>query len=115
VVANLPWGKNSVLYINGNERILRSVRSQIQVGTPCAFITRPSSSNAGDDDKSPSFLFESTGFDVLGQSFVPQREFSLPRGNKKKRKKGWIDDDDDDGGGGSRSQNQCVITIALAI
>jgi hypothetical protein len=114
VVGNLPWGKNSVLYINENERILRSVRSQIQVGTPCAFITRPSP-NAGDNDKTTSFLFESTGFDVLGQSFVPQRDFSLPSGNKKKKKKGWIDNDDDDGGDGSRSQNQCVITIALAI
>ena len=115
VVANLPWGKNSVLYINENERILRSVRSQIQVGTPCAFITRPSP-NAEDNDTTASFLFESTGFDVLGQSFVPQRDFSLPSGNKRKKKKGWVDGDDDGGGGdGSRSQNQCVITIALAI
>ena len=114
-MANLPWGKNSVLYINENERILRSVRSQIEVGTPCAFITRPSP-NAGDNDKTTSFLFESTGFDVLGQSFVPQRDFSLPSSNKRKKKKGWVDDDDDDDGGdGSRSQNQCVITIALAI
>jgi len=112
VVANLPWGKNSVLYIDENERILCSVRSQIQVGTPCAFVTR--SSNAG-DDKSQTHLFQTTGFHVLGQSFVPQRDFLLPSGGKRKRKKDQIGKSKDEGYLiTSSSQNQCVITIAMA-
>jgi len=112
VVANLPWGKNSVLYIDENERILCSVRSQIQVGTPCAFVTR--SSNA-DDNKSPTHLFETNGFHILGQSFVPQRDFLLPSGGKRKRKKDQIGKSKKEGYLiTSHSQNQCVITIAMA-
>lgn len=103
-------GRNSILYIDENERILRSVRSQIQTGTPCAFITRPSNSG---EDKGPSLLFESTGFDVLGQAFVPQRDFLLPAG-KKKRKKPQTKNSDNGDSDSSRKQNQCVITIAQA-
>ena len=76
-------GRNSVLYVDENERILRSIRSQIQMDTPCAFITRPS--NAG-EDQGPSQLFDATGFDVLGQAFVPQRDFLLPKAKKKRKK-----------------------------
>ena len=106
VVANLPWGRNSILYVDENERILRSVRSQIETGTPCAFITRPSNSG---EDQGPSLLFESTGFDVLGQAFVPQRDFLLPVGKKKSKKSNTQDSDSD-----TRKKNQCVVTIALA-
>ena len=110
---NLPYllqGRNSILYSNENERILRSVRSQIETGTPCAFVTRPSNSG---EDKGPSLLFESTGFDVLGQAFVPQREFLLPAG-KKKGKKPQNKNSDNGDSDSSRTQNQCVITIARA-
>lgn len=103
-------GRNSVLYIDENERILRSVRSQIKIGTPCAFITRPSNSG---ENKGPSLLFESTGFDVLGQAFVPQRDFLLPLG-KKKRKKTSTENSDDGDSASARNQNQCVVTIARA-
>ena len=89
---------------------MRSVRSQIQTGTPCAFITRPSNSG---EDGGPSLLFESTGFDVVGQSFVPQRDFLLPAG-KKKRKKQTENSDVDGDTSSARNQNQCVVTIALA-
>mmetsp|Transcript_4330 Transcript_4330/g.9349 ORF Transcript_4330/g.9349 Transcript_4330/m.9349 type:complete len:504 (+) Transcript_4330:111-1622(+) len=106
VVANLPWGRNSILYVDENKRILLSVRSQIQVGTPCVFITRPSDSG---DDKGPLLLFESAGFNVLEQAFVPQRDFLLPTSKKKKKNPriGNIDNDRD-------KQNQCVITVVLA-
>ncbi len=106
VVANLPWGRNSVLYVDENERILRSVRSQIKTNTPCAFITRPSNSG---EDKGPLLLFESTGFVVLGQAFVPQRDFLLPVGKKISKKSTNQDSDSD-----ARKKNQCVVTIALA-
>merc|ERR1712194_273299 len=105
-----PWGRNSILYIEENERILRSIRSQIHRGTPCAFITRPSDS---EEDKGPSLLFESTGFHVLGQAFVPQRNFLLPPG-KKQRKKLSSKNSRNKSSGFSRKQNQCVVTIARA-
>jgi len=107
VVANLPWGRNSILYVDENKRILRSVRSQIIAGTPCAFITRPSDSG---EDKAPSLLFESTGFDVLGQAFVPQRDFLLPISKKTRKKNPGAQNSDTD----RDKQNQCVITIAKA-
>ena len=105
ITHHLRQGRNSVLYRDEIQRILGSVRSQIEVGTPCAFITRPSDSGK---DKGPSFLFESTGFDVLGQAFVPQRNFLLPA-SKKKKNSGI-------GNSGSTkdNRNQCVITVALA-
>ena len=108
--AHHPQGRNSISYIDENERILRSVRSQIEIGTPCAFITRPS--NAG-EDKGPSLLFTSTGFDVLGQAFVPQRDFVLPIG-KKKRKKPQTENSKNQDPGSARKQNQCVVTITRA-
>lgn len=110
VVANLPWGRNSVLYIDENARILCSIRAQIKTGTPCAFITRPSNS---DEDKGPSSLFESTGFDILGQAFVPQRDFLLPKG-KKNRKKPTTENSHNEDSGPTRKHDQCVITIARA-
>ena len=97
-------GRNSILYVDENKRILLSVRSQIQVGTPCVFITRPSDSG---NDKGPLLLFESAGFNVLGQAFVPQRDFLLPTSKKKNPRIGNIDNDRD-------KQNQCVITVVLA-
>lgn len=104
-------GRNSVLYVNENERILQSVRSQIKTGTPCAFITRPSNSG---EDKGPLLLFESTGFDVLGQAFVPQRDFLLPVGKKKSKKSQIENSTTQDSDSDARKKNQCVVTIALA-
>ena len=98
VVANLPWGQNSIEYINENRLILENVRSRIQAGIPCAIITRDDSIQ----------LLESRGFDVLGQAFVPQREFVLPKG--KKRKKKHFDNDKEEHQ--DSRNNICVITIA---
>lgn len=97
-----------MLYVDENKRILRSVRSQIKAGTPCAFITRPS-----EKDEGPLSLFESNGFEILGQAFVPQRDFRLPA-SKKKRKKKTKTDDDEVGSTPAWNQNQYVITVAQA-
>jgi tRNA G10 N-methylase Trm11 len=96
VVANLPWGVNSVEYLQENDRILRSVRARISTGIPCAFVTR-------DPDIT---LFTGAGFEVLGQAHVPQRDFSLPKGKKKRQS-----DDEVERNG----RNRCVITIARSI
>jgi SAM-dependent methyltransferase len=94
VVANLPWGINTMDYLNQNENILRSVRARVGKNTPCAFVTRNPDSD----------LFTKTGYQVLGQAHVPQRDFVLPKGKKKK------DTKDVERNG----RNQCVITIAQA-
>jgi tRNA G10 N-methylase Trm11 len=95
VVANLPWGINSKDLLDQNQRILRSVRSRIEPGTPCAFVTRESDLD----------LFNNTGYRVLGQAHVPQRDFSLPKGTKKQHANEL----------GRNGRNQCVVTIARAI
>lgn len=95
VVANLPWGINSRDYLNQNDQILRTIRSGIEAETPCAFVTR--NSDLG--------LFNSTNYEILGQAHVPQRDFVLPKGDKKKNSK-ELD---------RNGRNHCVVTIARAI
>eukprot|EP00980_Cylindrotheca_fusiformis_P010460 scaffold2322_cov135-Cylindrotheca_fusiformis.AAC.19 len=95
VVANLPWGVNSKDFLDQNKEILRSVRSRIEPGTPCAFVTR--TSDLG--------LFNSVQYRILGQAHVPQRDFALPRGRKKQNTK-ELD---------RNGRNKCVVTIARAV
>jgi hypothetical protein len=38
VIANLPWGKNTINYSGLNLLILQKVRSILKIGCPCAFI-----------------------------------------------------------------------------
>lgn len=104
VTANLPWGRNSVEYVDGNSRILQSIRRRIADGTPCAFVTRPSTLSSG---SASSSLFEQAGFEILGQAFVPQRDFGLPTSKKKPR--GW-----DKGDAATQQKQQCLVTIAIA-
>ena len=92
VVANLPWGVNSIEYLEENWRILDAVRSRISTAIPCAFVTRDPSLD----------LFRDTGFEVVGQAYVPQREFTLPKG-KKKRDSVEIE---------RNNRNRCVVTFA---
>ena len=96
VCANLPWGQNTVIIDNDeNRRILQSVRQRIPVGIPCAFITRGSLVDDDDDDDDDRFdertrLFRSCGYEVLGQVSIPPRGVNLTRLSKKehaKRKK----------------------------
>ena len=96
VCANLPWGQNTVIIDNDeNRRILQSVRQRIPVGIPCAFITRGSLEDDDDDDDDDPLddgtqLFRSCGYEVLGQVSIPPRGVNLTRLSKKehaKRKK----------------------------
>ena len=95
VIANLPWGVNSVDYVDQNASILKSVRNRVDSKTPCAFVTR-----GGDLD-----LFVSSGFKVFGQAHVPQRGFQLPKGSKKKKDAKGLE---------RNGRNHCVVTIAMA-
>lgn len=94
VVANLPWGINSVDYAHQNTNILKSVRNRIDCNTPCAFVTR------GADVE-----LATNGFKVLGQAHVPQRGFQLPKGSKKNMDAKELD---------RNGRNHCVVTIARA-
>ena len=99
VVANLPWGINSV-NIQQNQDILKSVRARIGENVKCAFVT--GQTDANDNDTS---LFTETGYEILGQAHVPQRDFILPKGNKKPKSK-TIE---------RKGRDQCVVTIAKSI
>ena len=99
VVANLPWGLNTIDYQNENAKILQSVRTRIRAGTPCAFVTKDSH----------LALYERVGFQVVGEACVPQRDFVLPSGKKKGHVEDCREAKDDRNG-----RNSCVITIALS-
>jgi tRNA G10 N-methylase Trm11 len=73
VVADLPWGVNSIEYVEENSRILKSVRARLSTGIPCALVTR---------DPDPN-IFTDSDFEVIGQAYVPPRDFALPKGRKK--------------------------------
>ena len=93
VVANLPWGLNSIEYADENQQILQSIRSRIKSGMPCIFITKQ------DLQKE----MKAAGFDPLDDATVPQRDFTLPLGKKGKS----VADE-------RTFRNQCIITVAVA-
>ena len=90
VVANLPWGQNTISYVDENRRILNAIRGRLSKGTFCVFITRPDT-----DISSPSIvdrdnrnigcsLWKNHGFDEIGHAYIPQRDFVVPKGRKKR-------------------------------
>jgi tRNA G10 N-methylase Trm11 len=95
VVANLPWGINSVEYSGETVHIIQSIRQRLIKGTPCVFITKESGLE----------LFEDSGFEILGRAHVPQRNFQLPKG--KKNIKNAVD-------GERNGRNSCIVTIVLS-
>jgi hypothetical protein len=93
VVSNLPWGVNSVDYIDENYRILRSIHVRLSSDTPCVFVTKSEESK----------MFQETGYEILAQAHIPPRDFTLPRSKKKK---------DLEDGDARNGRNSCVVTIA---
>jgi hypothetical protein len=63
--------------VEENSRILKSVRARLSTGIPCAFVTR---------DPDPN-IFTDSDFEVIGQAYVPPRDFALPKGRKKINRK----------------------------
>ncbi|KAG7359109.1 hypothetical protein IV203_015698 [Nitzschia inconspicua] len=127
VVSNLPWGRNSVKYMEENEQIISVIRKRITVGTPCAFITRPTTSVIDDGLESMRQFFEQAGFEVLGQANVPPREFQLPKSEKMSKKKeiasshespadfeSVIENDESHHAGRKQTHKDCLVTIAVA-
>lgn len=95
LVANLPWGQNTITYCDENVRILERVSNKLREKTVCAFITK---------DTDLHKHFERLGYRVLGSAAVPPKQFQLPRGNKNKN----------EAASEVRSSSDCVITIVLS-
>ena len=74
VVANLPWGINSIDYTRESERIVSAIRRNLSVGVPCAFVCKTESSVTS---------WVRLGYRVLGKAHIPQLNFRLPEHNKK--------------------------------
>jgi hypothetical protein len=95
MVANLPWGQNTLESYKENEKIIQNLSSFLVRGAPCAFVTK----------KDATKQFEDGGFIILGTANIPQRDFVRPKGYKKR----LHDGDEND-----KSTSDCVVTIALA-
>lgn len=107
VVANLPWGVNSVDYRDENESILRAIRACLEKNgaggddIPCAFVTRDSNCR----------MFEETGFKILGQAHIPPKDFELPK-DRKHRKSAQRGGSKENIPSSRNYRNNCVITFA---
>ena len=96
VVSNLPWGLNSIQYIDDNRRILTSIREQIRPGTPCAFITK----------EDIPFL-DDLGYETVEKASVPTANFELPLGKRKESSSLNL--------GGEKKRNSCIVVLAKAV
>lgn len=98
VVSNLPWGLNSVQYIDDNRRILTQVRELIRPGIPCAFIA-----------KADLPFLADVGYEAIEKAFVPPANFDLPSGEKKRKTTS------SDARAGRERRNSCVVFVARAV
>jgi len=74
VAANLPWGLNSIEYLNENTKIMRSLKHDLNDCTPLVFISK----NDITDD------LQKLGFKVLGHASIPPNNFELQTSRKNK-------------------------------
>jgi len=93
VVANFPWGQNSIAYLDENKSILRNIATLVPPQTPCAFVTKTISLQQD---------MKALGYQLVGHAHVPPKDFELPMGNKQQSKRH------------RRSSSDCVITIAFS-
>lgn len=73
VVANLPWGRNSVAYRDEHFKILVSLATLAAPQTPCGFVTQ---------DNEIHRHLQRAGFLVVAYASIPQEGFALPKGKK---------------------------------
>ena len=79
-VANLPWGLNTIDYVDQKLRILESIRARLKDGAPCVFVHK-------DEKLSSAKIMKSLKYDILGEASIPPLDFDLPT-SAKKRKQG---------------------------
>lgn len=99
MIANLPWGQNTLLYYNENVHILDSLSSSLRPGAPCAIISK---------DAELQKDMHRLGYHIIGSAHIPPLNFVLPTG-----KKGNVQKRNEDASQKERSSN-CVITISFA-
>ena len=97
LVANLPWGQNTIASSDENVRILEQVAKNLRKRTVCAFVTKNADLHKH---------FERLGYSVLGTAPVPPKHFELPRGNKNKKENEAVSS--------GRTSSDCVVTIVLS-
>ena len=98
VVSNLPWGLNSIQYVNDTQKIAASVRQLLRPGAPCAFIA-----------KQDLAITQELGYKVLGKANIPPTNFVLPSGKKKSEiatHESAIE---------RKQRNSCVVILARTI
>lgn len=95
VIANLPWGENSVLYYDETVRILASLPRSLRHRAPCAFVSKNAELQK---------YMQRRGYEILGDAHIPPLNFVLPTGKKAKK-------NDETSKGQSTT---CVVTVALA-
>lgn len=88
LIANLPWGKNTVDYVDQNKKILESVRKRLKDGAPCIFIHK-------DGNLSNPKVLGTLGYNLLDEAFIPPLDFVLPM-SRKKGKTGPVKEQEED-------------------
>jgi Putative RNA methylase family UPF0020 len=89
LIANLPWGKNTIDYVDQNQQILKSVRTRLKEGAPCIFIHKDAALS------NPDHL-QTLGYQWLEEAYIPPLDFVLPPSRKKKPKNDSGDADDEE-------------------
>ncbi|CAB9504397.1 expressed unknown protein [Seminavis robusta] len=77
VVSNLPWGQNTIDYVDQNLNILKALKRQLKPGTPCIFVHK-------DALLSNSKPLARLGYSIIGEATVPPPNFALPKSRKKR-------------------------------
>jgi len=103
VACNLPWNLNTKISSDENIRILTTSRRYLEPGAPCAVISkeREDAPFITDDSLRP------LGFSVIGRAQVPQKNFTVPRGNKKPKEHNSLPED--------KGRSHCLVTIVKAV
>jgi tRNA G10 N-methylase Trm11 len=97
IVANLPWGQNTIAYHNENNRILETLTSSLTRRIPCAFITK--------NDQLQNHM-NKLGYEIMGVAHIPPKGIQFP--SLKKNVGGAKIDSS------HLSTSSCVIVIAFS-
>lgn len=109
VVCNLPWGQNSVHYVDESMKILQGIRSVLSDDVPCAFVSKKSFLTF-----SNSSSLSSLGYRFEKEVYIPQQSFRLPS-SKRQTQKSKTDSDatvsHQNGNERQSVSSDCVITF----
>ena len=104
VVANLPWGDNSVLYREEQVKIVSNLSKRLRPGVVCVWITK--TPIEPQDDKEESIWHHH--LEIIGHATIPPSGFFLP--TSKKGKQG-----DNRNGTKNKASTSCVVTVTRVV